>query len=47
MNSVLMPLRAFIDSDRRFIALCEKQRLYVLMPLRAFIDSDGKVVRTA
>ena len=37
---VLMPLRAFFDSDPGDRDYYHGSRLYVLMPLRAFFDSD-------
>ena len=40
---VLMPLRAFIDSDYYTHLNQFGERTVVLMPLRAFIDSDENI----
>ena len=42
MSSVLMPLRAFVDSDLRGANLTGANLTEVLMPLRAFVDSDKR-----
>jgi len=39
--TVLMPWRAFFDSDYLFLPARPGYKLYVLMPWRAFFDSDS------
>ncbi len=39
-REVLMPSRAFIDSDGNEMCAAIEEEFWVLMPSRAFIDSD-------
>ena len=41
---VLMPLRAFVDSDGSYWRSMVMEGGTVLMPLRAFVDSDEKPI---
>ena len=44
-RSVLMPVRAFIDSDHTYPVFRSDGTTIVLMPVRAFIDSDRQFHR--
>ena len=44
-DKVLMPFRAFDDSDVLLMLTTSGMRTYVLMPFRAFDDSDSHTTR--